>query len=321
MTYNKSLLIRILFAANAIAVSPTTFACSSCGCTLSSDWDSQGYTTRPGWHMDLRYDYLNQSQLRNGAHVVDRNSLTLPNDREIENETKNQYSTLGLDYSSQTDWGINIQVPYINRTHSTIAGGDTDLSYSKTNAIGDVRVLARYQGFSSEKNMGIQFGLKLSTGSFHDLFNNGPQAGSALDRGLQAGTGTTDVLLGLYHFGTLNKNWDYFTQGLIQHTLAEREGYQLGTSLNINTGVRYMANEQIVPQIQINGKTARQDKGINADTDNSGGTLFYLSPGITVNVSKDLNIFGFIQAPIYQNVRGYQLTPHYTASIGVRYAM
>ena len=85
-----------------------------------------------------------------------------------------------LDYAHDRDWGINIQLPYIVRSHTTVAEGVTDVSSSHSNSLGDVRVLGRYQGFP----VGIQLGLKLATGSHDVNFNGGPQAGSLLDRGL-----------------------------------------------------------------------------------------------------------------------------------------
>jgi len=312
--------LRGLCAAIALILSPAAFACSSCGCTLSSDWDSQGYAATPGLKLDLRYDYLNQSELRSGTGEVDRSSIPLPSDREIEQGTQNRYTTLGIDYG-QGDWGVNVQIPYIYRTHTTIAEDDTDVSSSKTSNLGDVRVLGRYQGFSEDKSFGVQLGLKLPTGSFHDNFNDGPQAGNPVDRGLQAGTGTTDLLLGVFHFASLNRNWDYFTEGIVQRAVAEHEEYRPGTSLNVNVGLRYMASEDIIPQLQINFKTAKRDHGENADVENSGGTLIDLSPGVSFVLGKNLKAFGFVQVPVYQKVNGYQLAPRYTVSLGLRYAL
>ena len=314
-------LIRLFIAAGIAIAAPTSFACSSCGCTLSSDWDSQGYTTLPGARIDVRYDFLNQSELRNGTTKLKATSISLPSDREIEQGTKNHYVTLGLDYSAGKNWGVNVQIPYIYRTHETVAEGDTDTSSSKTSNIGDVRLLGRYLGFSEEKNFGLQFGLKLPTGSFHDNFSSGPQAGKGLDRGLQAGTGSTDLLLGFFHFAALNQNWDYFAQAVVQLPFAERDSYKTGSSLNANFGVRYMANEAVIPQLQVNRKTGRRDSGMNADAENSGGTLMYISPGVTVSLNEKLKVFAFLQLPLYQNVNGDQLAPRYTVSIGMRYAM
>ena len=35
-------------------------ACSACGCTLNSDWASQGFAASGGWRVDLRYDFFDQ---------------------------------------------------------------------------------------------------------------------------------------------------------------------------------------------------------------------------------------------------------------------
>lgn len=303
----------------ALLIPTFAFACASCGCTLSSDWDSQGYYADAGLRLDLRYDYLNQSQLRSGTHAADRGSLAVPNDREIEQGTINRYTTLGVDYSFNADWGVNVQVPYVSRTHTTISPGDTDVSGSSGNGLGDVRVVGRYQGLLESKNFGLQFGVKLPTGGFHQNFSSGPSAGSPLDRGLQFGTGTTDLMVGAYYYGAISQDFDGFAQAMLQVPLDYREQYKPGMSLSVNAGVRYLHFEAVTPQLQINTRIAKRDLGDNADTDNSGGTLVYLSPGATVNISKHVKLYAFVQLPIYQRVNGLQLAPRWTGTIGTRY--
>jgi hypothetical protein len=297
----------------------SAFACASCGCTLNGDWESQGFAARPGFRIDLRYDYLNQSQLRTGSGTVNRGAVTFPAEREIEQGTINRYTTLGLDYSPSADWGVNVQLPYVDRPHTTVSGGDVDISSSHTQGIGDMRLIGRYQGFSEQRNYGVQFGLKLPTGGYRTNFNGGPQAGQPLDRGLQAGSGTTDLLLGAYFVNGLTDELDFYTQAIIQAPLTSKDAYRPGVSLNANLGVRYVASETVTPELQINARTVRRDRGANADIENSGGTLVYLSPGATVSISQNIKVFGFVQVPIYQRVNGYQLSPRYTASVGARY--
>ncbi len=219
--------------------------------------------------------------MRTGTGAVDRSKFVFPQEREIEQGTINRYTTLGLDYSPNADWGINLQLPYIDRTHQTIAEGDTAVSSSRSSGIGDVRVLAHYQGFSPQHDVGIEFGLKLPTGRHDESFASGPQAGQPLDRGLQLGSGTTDLLLGVYKFGAINQDFDWFAQGIAQIALDSRDDYRTGASLNLNAGLRYMANPAFTPQLQINARVSRRDTGIEADVDNSGGALIDLSPGIT----------------------------------------
>lgn len=183
-------------------------ACSICGCTLNADWASQGFKSNGGFSIDLRYDYFSQTDLRTGTGRVDRSAISSPADAEIQQETVNRNTTLTLDYGLNADWGASLQLPYTKRYHTTIVDGDTDISTSRSTSIGDVRLLGRYQGFSPEHNWGVQYGLKLPTGRANVNFNGGPQMGEPLDRGLQPGTGSTDLLLGLYTFGPVNQQFD-----------------------------------------------------------------------------------------------------------------
>ena len=303
------------------ALASPALACSSCGCTLSSDWAAQGYSGGEGTRFDFRFDYFNQDQLRSGTHSVDRGSLEVPNESEIQQTTINRNYTFNLDYSPDADWGINFQLPYFNRYHTTIAEGDTEISTSHTKSIGDARVVGRYQGFSPDRSFGVQAGLKFATGSFDNNFISGPQEGEPLDRGLQPGTGTTDLLVGAYTFGALNRDWDYFAEAMVQQPLNSRDEFRPGTSVNANFGMRYVAFESFTPHIQINVRSEGRESGANADVENSGATLVYLSPGITGKIGHNFNVYGFFQVPIYQRVNGLQLEPRFTVSLGVHYAM
>lgn len=330
-----SALRRILPALALASLSSSVFACASCGCTLSSDWENMGFTTQPGFKLDLRYDYLNQNQLRHNTGKISAAAasqlLTASGDpQEVERFTRNNYLTLGLDYTYNADWGVSVQMPQINRSHSTLGqnsnGADpADGAYdSRTSGLGDVKLIGRYQGFTPQHNFGVMFGVKLPTGSHSrsgtstDPSNPGDMA--AIDRGLQPGTGTTDAILGAYYFDTLNKHWDYFAQATVQTALNARDEYKPGTGYNLNGGVRYMGFADITPQVQLNTRYVRHDTGANADTTSTGGTLMYLSPGAVVPVGHQASVYGFVQVPVFQDVRGVQLTPRYTASVGVRYA-
>jgi hypothetical protein len=304
----------------ALGVSPAAFACSSCGCTLASDWLIQGADYK-GLTVDFRYDYFNQDQLRTGTGTFDRSSVTYPTDREIQQETINRNYNLFVDYAPAGDWGVSMQLPYFDRYHTTIAEGDEDISTSHTKSFGDLRVLGRYRGLSDDKSAGLQFGLKLPTGAIHENFISGPQEGEPLDRGLQPGTGTTDLLLGLYNFGAVNRDWDYFAEAILQQSLNTREGFRPGTGLNVSVGARYMNFQDVRPQVQLNMRTEGRESGENADIPNSGATLVYLSPGVNVKLSPGAAAYAYFQVPLYQRVNGLQLEPRYSVSIGVRFSM
>lgn len=310
-------------------------ACSSCGCTLSSDWENLNFASRSGLRLDLRYDYLNQDQLRSGRHTISPEAASrIVNNgepQEVESFTENRYVTASIDYSRGGDWGVNVQIPYIKRTHATLGtasngvtpGADGESYVSDTSNFGDIRVVGRYAGFTGQHNAGLLFGLKLPTGKT-DLAGTSTDATApgpvTVDPGLQPGTGTTDLILGAYYAGVINKDWEYFAQGLYQRAFDTVHDYRPGDGYNINLGLKYMGFTKVRPQVQLNLRHVKHDTGANADTTSTGGTLAYLSPGVALPVNSRMSVYAFVQLPVYQDVRGVQLTPKYTASLGARFS-
>ncbi|GLH73513.1 hypothetical protein GETHLI_20150 [Geothrix limicola] len=302
-----------------LLAAPVARACGACGCTLNSDWASQGYALRPGFRADLRFDYFNQDQLRTGTRTVDGSAFALPSEQEIQRETLNRNLTLTLDYSPSADWGLSVALPTYHRSHGTVAEGDVDPSYSDGRGLGDVRLLGRYQGFSEDHAFGLQAGLKLATGGTTQAFSGGPQAGQPLDRGLQLGSGTTDLLLGAYAFGDLAQDWGCFAQVLFQKPLAEKDGFKPGDGVNANAGLRYTGWRGLTPHLQLNLRAEGRESGPNADVENSGATLLYLSPGLTVDVNRAFQVYAFAQVPLAQRVTGLQIEPRWSLSLGLHW--
>ena len=307
-------------------------ACASCGCTLSSDFLSQGLSAKQGFMIDLRFDYLNQNQLRSGTgtiSAVDASTRDMGSN-EVEKYTKNQYVTLGIDYIINRDWSVNLQVPYIKRTHSTLGVGSdginpADEAYdSATSNLGDMKIVGRYLGVTPQHNFAVSVGLKLPTGSYSQTGTSTdpstPGEVAAIDPGLQPGTGSTDIIAGLSYFDSLNRDWDYFSQVIYQAAVSHRSGYKPGNGFNLNLGLRYMDYRNVIPQLQLNIRNVQTDSGELADTVSTGGTLVYVSPGIITKLNDNTSIYAILQLPVYQNVSGIQLTPRYIASVGAHLA-
>jgi hypothetical protein len=329
---------KLALALAAIVPSGAAFACASCGCTLNSDFGTQGLSTSGGWSLDVRFDTLDQNQLRSGTGTISAaaaagtTNTATGDPAEVEKFTKNQYLTATLDYNNGTSWGVSVALPYISRSHSTLGigsdgttpdpagtGGNYD---SNTSGIGDVRVIGRYYGLSEGKNFGLQFGLKLPTGATKQQSNDGQ--GIDVDPGLQLGTGTTDAIVGAYYFDNLNQNWDYFLQAQFQFALNSSNmaagDYKPGDSVNLTGGLRYHGFESFTPTVQINARQVNADSGVAADTYATGGTLVYFTPGVVVPVTSTFSVYSNVQIPIYQNVNGIQLAPTSIFSIGARVA-
>ncbi len=310
-----------------VACTTDALACATCGCTLSSD-AAMGYSASTGWRVNFEYDYIGQNQLRSGTHAVSG----VPDGNELEHATINQYLNLGLSYSPDADWNIALRIPYVVRNHTTHGEFDSteplpDLSHSFSSSLGDVRLLASYQGFLPTHNLGVQVGLKLPTGAYgtHVKFDSGPLAGEPLDASLQPGTGSTDLIVGAYYYQAISQNWDAFVNGSFQAALTSKQNdpgndFRIGNLTTVSFGLRYEENPHIVPQVQINLSRKSHDQGALADAPDSAGTVAYLSPGLTVSLQHDLQVFGFVQVPLYSRLDGFQLAPRWTASVGMSYA-
>ena len=311
-----------LLAAAGLAVSPAPSpACSECGCSLSSDWAAQGYSSLSGAQFGIRYEYYEQSDLRSGTHQADRTALTLPNDQEIQQNTLNRNVWLGFDYVFNRAWGVSVQLPSYDRFHSTFAPGDTELSISHAHGLGDLQITGRYQNSAMTRSFGLQFGLKLPTGRFDQNFASGPQAGEPLDRGLQLGSGATDLLAGGSYFVRPFARLGCFAQALVDQPLNSRGGFRPAPSLSLNGGLRFLNTGFLTPQVQLNARWDGRESGPNADRDNSGDTLVYLSPGISADLGTRWHAFAFLQVPVYQRVNGLQITPRWLLTLGLRFAL
>lgn len=331
----KTNLLVLSTAVSLFAYSSASYSCASCGCSLNTDWNIQGMTSSSGFSFDVRYDYLNQNQLLMNSKSISsavastQNNTKTNSPAEVEQYTKNNYLTTTIDYSNGSSWGASLVLPYINREHSTLGTGSDGMTFdslngaykSSSSGMGDIKLIGRYFGFSPQKNFGVQFGLKLPTGQTTQVSNSGSI--TPVDPGLQMGTGTTDLILGLYYFDKLTKNWDYFAQATYQTALNSSTmaagSYHPGDGTNLNAGVRYQGFDNIIPMLQINARYSQVDSGDAADTFATGGTLVYLTPGLVVPVSPNSSVYANIQLPIYQNVNGIQLTPEYILSTGARF--
>ena len=334
------LTVRIAIA-GALALLPFTaindaLACAACGCTLSRDWGTQGISATPGFTADLSYDYINQNQQRYGsgaASAAKISELWLAG-QEIEDYTVTRTTTAALNYTSDT-WGANIQLPFVQRTHGTYGDNATSASSSpdyssyassSDNAIGDTRIIARYTGFSADKTAGIIAGLKLPTGSTNANFNDGI---TPLDRSLQIGTGSTDVILGGFLTGTIEE-YGWFAQGTVQHAVATKtiagQDYIPGDAYSLNTGIRYAKfGARFTPMLQLNYIHRQPDSGAAATPADaltggagSGGRLLYLAPGALLRIGGGTSVYGFVQLPVYQYVNSLQLSPRYNLTLGIQ---
>lgn len=292
---------------------------ASCGgafCALNTDESIQGTFTKQGLRLDVRAEYINLDDLQRGSHKTSPQGEVDEHD-EVRTINRNLLTT--LDWNINQDWGVTLRVPLVNRAHKHIHNADDgaggvapELEKWGFSGIGDIQALARYNFFSSgNSNAGVRFGLKLPTGSIYKS-----NAEEKAERTLQPGSGSVDTLLGAYynqHHGALS----WFVQGMWQQTVHERDDFKPGRKLGVDTGFNYAATPYLSLLLQANIQHKSKDSGANAEPADSGGNSISISPGLAYKLTQTTQIYGFVQKPIYQYVNGYQLTPSWSAAVGL----
>lgn len=289
--------------------------CGSAFCVVNTDWDTQGAWDRPGTRVDLRFEYIDQDQLRDGTHK------TGPTGEEHDEvRTLNRNWLLTVDHAFDEHWAVSVQAPWVDRRHQHIHNhddGDSEAQSWDFSEFGDLRVVGRYQFGGMNPgggSTGIRFGLKLPTGST----SQDNDEGEAAERNLQPGTGSTDLMLGAYYNAIVpGSPASWFAQASVQLPVDYDDEFRPGKQVSLDLGLRYPMNATVAAMIQANFFWRDKDTGGEAETDESGITQLNLSPGLAVAVGAGTQIYGFVQVPIYQDVRGVQLTADWGAVVGL----
>jgi hypothetical protein len=288
-------------------------------CLVNTNWDVQGVWTEPGLRFELRYEQIKQDELRAGTKKVGPDAVP---DEAVPLRTLDRNWVASVDYQIDQRWGLAVTLPLVQRSHDQLVrdpGGDFQetLEFSR---IGDVRVVGRYQFYGDadidhgSRTAGVNFGLKLSTGADDLAFPSGERA----EPGLQPGTGSTDLVLGGYYRATRPGGaFAWFAQGFWQVPVRWQEGIKPGDRLRADVGVRYQAARGVALLLQVNGLWADRYSGALVEAENTGSTLVALSPGLSLSLTRKIQVYGFYQQPIYQYLNGVQLSTRYSFVIGV----
>ncbi len=293
-------------------------SCGSAFCLINTDWSAQGAWTESGGLVDLHYESIDLDKPRHGRDAVGVGEI--PRDHD-EVRTKNRNWVAAFDWSVAPAWGVSLSIPYVDRDHLHIHHhGDEAIAETWSfRELGDMRVSARHPMFASDdvaspRSWGITFGVKLPTGK-HDVAN---ADGEVAERTLQPGTGTTDALVGVYWNGAAPLDgWSWFARAQGVLPMNARADYKPGRQLLLDGGIRYAATPDIGLMLQANYLAKGRDGGEQAEPDDSGQRVLYVSPGASWNATKDAQLYAFVQVPVYQAVNGVQLTASWAAMAGV----
>ncbi len=284
------------------------FGCA-CGCGIFEVGTSSMFPSDEGGMAYVNYAFQDQNQ--NWSNNSSAPAANNP-DKQIETD----FITPGLQYMFNRSWGMQVELPFAYRYFKTEVAPNK-VSSTSWGSLGDMRLEGIYTGFSDDMSTGVNFGVKLPTGND----NYDP---SMVDRDSQIGTGSTDILLGGFHRGTLSESWrlDWFSQAQLDIPTLTQAQYRPGFELDAAAGVNYRgwalgrANISPIAQVLVSERT--KDYGAAANSPNSGYTRVLLSPGIEIHLHP-VKIYADAEVPVFQNVNGNQLVSPALFKLGMSY--
>jgi hypothetical protein len=307
--------------ASLVASSAAIGSCGSAFCMVNTNWGVQGVWNEPGFRGDLRFEYIDQDQPRSGSRNVGVGEIPHDHD-EVRTLNRNVFAT--LDYGISAALGVSVILPWVDREHEHVHNGDDgpEPESWRFSGLGDMRVVGRYQFSPTTTDpqatrvgfAGVTGGLKLPTG--RTTVANGE--GAVAERTLQPGTGTTDALLGAYYreaLGSIDASW--FAQVNLQFPLDSYHAFRPGRQVLIDVGGRWDATDKLGLMLQLNALWKARDSGAQAEPDDSGSRTVSLSPGFTYALTPTLQVYAFVQIPVYQHVNGVQLVADRSYAVGV----
>jgi hypothetical protein len=271
-------------------------ACS-CGCGVFDVGTDSMFPEGPGVMAFAEYDVLNQNENWHG------NSRAPSGDNE-DKRIQTGFMSAGVRYMFDPSWGITLVVPYWDRHFRTTDEDTGDPTTHTHSAFGDARIVGVYSGFAADGSTGVTFGVKLPTGDddYHGF-----------DPDTEIGSGSTDLLLGAYHRGSLDTNgsWAWLVDAQLQQPVAHKNSYRPGAELDGAVGVSYrgwliFGSDRVAPLVQLKGVYRDNDGGRQGDPDNSGYTRVVLSPGLQLDTGK-ITVHMDAGIPLYTHTEGNQL--------------
>jgi hypothetical protein len=196
--------------------------------------------------------------------------------------------------------------------------------------VGDIALMGRYTFLKSEQPdvttvLAGVFGVKFATGNTTAKANSGEY----LDSHLQAGTGSTDYLLGLSTsrsfqrfslsanlLGTITTEGKF---GATKHTFGNALNYDLTGKYRVVPEAFEPTKPQVFLALGINGEVREREKISGVTVPDSGGNTVYLSPGLQLVFAPTWVVDLSYQHAVYHNLNGTQLGETYKVVSGVTY--
>ena len=289
-----------------IGANGRVWACA-CGCGVFDVGTPSLIPQGSGGTVWYEFDFQNQYITWHSSRPAGAASLS-------DYQIKTYFNTVGGQYMFNHDWGVMVTVPYTARVFRTAndSGGADQFEHAN---FGDVRLWGMYTGLLQDMSLGLLVGIKTPSGDW---------TYPHFDRDTSIGTGSTDLLLGVYKTGTFpsrigNVNltlWErpfqYYLQGQYEYPFLQSDHYMPGKEFDQASGIIYNFGNtgplnELAPLLTLYTSVRTHDQGANADPPNSGYTRMMLAPGTEIGWGP-FRLYGDMEFPVFQWINGHQLT-------------
>ncbi|HET7436633.1 MAG TPA: hypothetical protein VFN10_18130 [Thermoanaerobaculia bacterium] len=314
-----SVVVSLLLAA------PVGASCGSSSCPL--DTHALNQPERGHFTFDFSFQYIDQNQPRIGTRSAQIGELHADHD---EVRTLNRIATGTLTYAATDRLQFGLAVPFVSRMHEHLASnhahGFTPAAEHNVvpeswdiQGVGDVTLHARYALTPTVWALG---GVKLPTGN-DERANDDGEIG---ELPIQAGSGTTDGLIGLAYQSHAIRSTragyslaPYFASASYTFRTGDARGYRMGNELQLNAGGAYPLGRTFDLLVQLNARSRTKDRIADEpeEAEFTGGKALYITPGIRVSAGT-AGVYALVQLPLYQDVNALQLTARRNWIIGVQ---
>ena len=288
-------------------VAPVSAMACACGCGIF-DAGITGITppdSDSGLSVFARFSVMDQKTNREQGHIAGAADNT---DLRI----KTDFYTVGANYVIKHKWMIMAELPLYSRKFTTTAAdaqGNPVVETAPLTDLGDAMLRVTYAGFSSDMATGLGVGIKLPTGRSTSPIDQ--YGGQPYDHDTLPGTGSTDLEFSGYHVGRLSGAARWFVQAQYRFAVATRDGYRPGNEFNGGIGLTYdlpVGKMVLSPTLALIGSTRARDTADGGPSLNSGYQRLLIAPGLRLQITRKVSIYGEIALPVAQYVNSARLS-------------
>jgi len=303
------------------ATAPAASACSVCRCG-DSTFNALGTEVFQGnrFQLALDWDRLEKDQAIGEGHhassVVESQAEGLEAiGAHHEGEEHGEGATsenlverrlvLTAAWAPSERWQLIARLPFSDRT---LREGE---EATDSSALADPELMVRWRAWASEftPSLGRANWVSLLVGVKTDWGkDNAKKNGQLLDQHAQAGTGSTDWLLGISGVHLLGKRSSVYGSLQFRFTGEGNEGYQYGDARLLNFGYEHKVGQRLDLALEMNYRDADADvvDAHGEEDANTGGKIAYVQPRLLFELGK-----GFVgrlaaQIPAWDDLKGEQ---------------